>query len=60
MASIYLLIFSRRALHSDLFIMNMFDLQRELGINPKGGIIEVTESLAFLDKDSRPKEIYID
>jgi diguanylate cyclase (GGDEF)-like protein/PAS domain S-box-containing protein len=49
---------SRRALHSDLFIMNMFDLQRELGINPKGVIIEVTESLAFLDKDSSLKKLY--
>jgi diguanylate cyclase (GGDEF)-like protein len=49
---------SRRVLHSDLFIMNMFDLQRELGINPKGVIIEVTESLAFLDKDSSLKKLY--
>jgi diguanylate cyclase (GGDEF)-like protein/PAS domain S-box-containing protein len=49
---------SRRALHSDLFIMNMFNLQRELGINPKGVVIEVTESLAFLDKDSSLKKLY--
>ncbi len=49
---------SRRVLHSDLFIMNMFDLQRELGIDPKGVIIEVTESLAFLDKDSSLKKLY--
>lgn len=48
---------SRRLLHSDLFIMTLFDFQQELKLKPDGIIIEVTESLATLDKESSIKRL---
>ncbi|GIX43480.1 MAG: hypothetical protein KatS3mg129_3213 [Leptospiraceae bacterium] len=49
---------SRRLLHSDLFIMNLFDIQQELDIDTSGIVIEVTESLAMLDKESSLKKLF--
>ncbi len=49
---------SRRLLHSDLFLMNLFDLQKELNLDSSGIIVEITESLAMLDKESNLRKLY--
>lgn len=48
---------SRRLLYSDYFLMNLFDIQNHVGISPTRVALEITESLAMLEKETAFKKI---
>lgn len=48
---------SRRLLHSDFFIMNLFDIQKQVGVDPSKISLEITETLAMFDKEANFKKL---
>ncbi|MFN3604861.1 MAG: EAL domain-containing protein [Leptonema sp. (in: bacteria)] len=48
---------SRRLLNSEFFIMNLSEIQNEVGIDSSKIYLEITETLAMLDKESNLKKI---
>ncbi len=48
---------SRRLLQSDYFLMNLFDIQNQVGIDASKVALEITETLAMMDKETNLKKI---
>lgn len=48
---------SRRLLHSDFFLMNLFDIQKQVRVDPSKVALEITETLAMFDKEVNFKKL---